>query len=65
MCILYYKCSGHSVVRIHANTEVKDGKQKLDDIKVNLHIGDLEVHMIKAQKPSSGKAMLLPKHSQA
>ncbi|XP_060861771.1 uncharacterized protein LOC132938771 [Metopolophium dirhodum] len=48
-------CDGkisHSVVRFHANTEVKDGKLKLNDIKINLNLGDVEVHIIKSQNPA-------------
>ncbi|XP_015364621.1 PREDICTED: uncharacterized protein LOC107162299 [Diuraphis noxia] len=49
------QCDGkisHSVVRFHANTEVKDGKLKLNDIKINLTLGDVEVHIIKSQNPA-------------
>lgn len=45
-------CDGkisHSVVRFHANTEVKDSKLKLNNIKINLSLGDVEVHIIKSQ----------------
>ncbi|XP_025198797.1 protein takeout-like [Melanaphis sacchari] len=48
-------CDGkisRSVVRFHANTEVKDGKLKLNDIKINLSLGDVEVHIIKSQNPT-------------
>ncbi|KAE9545414.1 hypothetical protein AGLY_000957 [Aphis glycines] len=48
-------CDGkisHSVVRFHANTEVKNGKLKLNDIKINLNLGDVDVHIIKSQNPA-------------
>lgn len=48
-------CEGkisHSVVRFHANTEVKQRKLKLNDIKIDLNLGDVEVHIIKSQNPS-------------
>lgn len=51
--------SGHSVVRFHANTEVKDGKLKLNDIKINLNLGDVDVHIKKSQDPALGKDELL------
>jgi len=55
---MFSKCSGHSVVRFHASTEVKEGKLKLNDIKIDLNLGDVEVHIIKSQNPALGKSAL-------
>jgi len=56
--VTYSTFSGHSVVRFHANTEVKDGKLKLNDIKINLDLGDVEVHIIKSQNPALGESAI-------
>jgi len=37
---------------------VKDGKLKLNDIKINLTLGDVEVHIIKSQNPALGKSAI-------
>lgn len=46
--------SGDSVLRFHANTEDKDGKLVLNDLKVNLHLGNVEVRIVKSQNPTLG-----------
>lgn len=50
-----FKFSGRSTIQFHANTSVKDGKLQLEDIKINLNLGDVEVHIIKSQNPALGK----------
>ncbi|VVC32161.1 Haemolymph juvenile hormone binding [Cinara cedri] len=49
------RCHGkisHSVVRFHANTEVKDNKLKLKNIKMNLYFEDVDVHITNTQNPT-------------
>lgn len=49
--IPYSKFTCHNDVRFQANTEGKDGKSNLNDIKINLTDGDMKVHIIKSQNP--------------
>lgn len=49
-----YKFSGRSSIIFHANTEINDDKLKLEDIKINLRLGDVDVHIIKSQNPALG-----------
>lgn len=56
MCTLEF--SGRSMIRFHAKTNVMDGKLKLEEIKINLHLGDVEVHIIKSQNPALGELQL-------
>lgn len=45
-------------MRLRAKTSIKNGKLKLEDIKINLYLGDVEVKIIKSQSPTLGKNIL-------
>lgn len=45
--------SGHSSMRLHAKTKVKDLLEKLEDIKISLNLGDMVVQIIKSQNPET------------